>query len=129
MKPTKQLSIWLVGIVFIIAGSNHFLNLDFYVAMMPPYLPYHLELVYISGVFEILGGIGFLIPRVRQWAGWGLILLLIAIFPANIQMAINPEQFADVTPAWALYLRLPLQFIVIDWVYWSITIEEKELLI
>ena len=126
MTRLKQLSLWLVGIAFIIAGANHFLNTHFYVAMMPPYLPYHLELVTISGVFEILGGIGFLIPRVRQWAGWGLILLLIAVFPANVHMAINPEQFADVAPAWALYLRLPLQFIAIAWVYWSMKIQEKE---
>lgn len=102
------------------------MNTDFYVAMMPPYLPYHLELVTISGVFEILGGIGFLIPRIRQWAGWGLILLLVAVFPANIHMALHPEQFAELAPTWTLYLRLPIQFILISLVYWSMKTEERE---
>lgn len=118
MSKIKQLSLWLIGIGFIIAGINHFLNPDFYTAIMPPYLPYHLELVYISGVFEVLGGIGIMIPRVQKWAGWGLILLLIAVFPANLHMALNPEQFETI-PTIALYLRLPLQFVLIAWIYWA----------
>jgi len=125
MSKVKQISIWLIGIIFIIAGINHFLNPDFYTAIMPPYLPYHLELVYISGVFEILGGIGILIPRLQKWAGWGLILLLIAVFPANIHMALNPDEF-DTIPAIALYLRLPLQFVLIAWIYRAIQTGDEE---
>ena len=103
---------------FIFAGVNHFLNPDFFVAIMPPYLPLHLELVLLSGVFEILGGVAVLVPGVRSLAGWGLILLLLAVFPANLHMALNPELFPDVSSS-ALYLRLPLQIVFIAWAYWA----------
>jgi uncharacterized membrane protein len=86
--------------------------------MMPPVLPAHLELFYLSGVFEILGGIGVLVPRVRSAAGWGLIALLVAIFPANVHMALNPESFADIAPA-ALYARLPFQVLFVVWAWWA----------
>lgn len=119
MQITPQLiSVVLVAVVFIAAGANHFINPRFYLAIMPPSLPYHRELVYLSGVFEILGGIGVLFPATRQWAGIGLILLLLAVFPANIYMAMNTEKFFKL-PAWGLYLRLPLQFVIIAWVWWT----------
>src|SRR6516162_3713441 len=79
----------LLAITFVGAGMNHFINPDFYVSFMPPYLPWPLELVWISGVCEILGGIGVLIRPLRRIACWGLIALLIAVFPANVQLTIN----------------------------------------
>ncbi len=86
---------------------------------MPPYLPFHLELIYISGFFEILGGIGLLVPRVRTLAGYGLILLLALIFPANIYMLFNNvEQEGWTLFSFLLVLRLPLQLIFISWVRW-----------
>ena len=114
------ISLFALVILFVFAGVNHFRSPRFYLAIMPPYLPAHQELVVISGIFEILGGVGLLIPATRQWAGYGLILLLIAVFPANIHMAKNADQFTKFGPRWALYLRLPLQFLLIYWIYWTI---------
>ena len=83
---------------------------------MPPAFPLHAEAVYISGVFEILGGIGVLIPRFRRFSGCGLVALLIAVYPANIYMAFTPEAFPDI-PISALYFRLVLQFLFFYWAY------------
>ena len=101
---------------FINVGVDHFLNPGFYLAIMPDYLPLHLEAVYISGFFEILGGVSVLVPRLRSAAGWGLVVLLIAVFPANIHMAINTDLFPDIAPM-LLYIRLVFQFIFIYWAY------------
>jgi len=108
---------WLFGIVFVLAGINHFLNPDFYLRIMPPYLPWHLFLVYLSGVFEIALGALLLIPKFSRLAAWGLIALLIAVFPANIYMAMNTELFPEFNPI-LIWLRLPLQFLMIAWAYW-----------
>lgn len=114
----KRIALLTLAVAFVAAGSNHFVNPDFFLAMMPPYLPAHLELVYLSGIFEIAGGIGVLIPRLRSLAGWGLVALLVAVFPANLHMALNPELFSDVSPS-ALYSRLPIQILLIAWAYWA----------
>ena len=116
---TKQIGLILLALFFIAGGINHFINSDIYVAIMPTYLPAHLELVYLSGLFEILGGIGVVLSPIRQWAGYGLIALLIAVFPANIYMAMNPDKFVDIVSAWILYVRLPLQFLLIWWTFWA----------
>ena len=117
-KRTKRFSLLALAAFFVVAGANHFLNPDFYVRIMPPYLPAHLELVYLSGFFEVLGGLAVLVPRYRVLSGWGLILILLAIYPANIHMALNPEMFPAV-PAFALYARLPLQIVLIALAYWA----------
>ena len=109
----------LLAAFFILAGMNHFLSTDFYTAMMPPYLPAHVALVYLSGLFEILGGVGILFAKTRKWAGYGLVALMIAVFPANLYMAMNPDLFVQSAPRWALYLRLPMQFVIIGWIYWT----------
>ena len=101
---------------FIYFGVDHFINPDFYLSIMPPSFPLHEEAVYISGFFEIVGGIGVLIPRFRKIAGWGLVALLIAVYPANIYMAISPEAFPDI-PIEILYFRLVLQFLFFYWAY------------
>jgi uncharacterized membrane protein len=105
---------FLLAVFFVVAGANHFVSSGFYQSVMPPYLPWHSELVAISGVAEILGGVGVLIPRTRKLAAWGLIALLIAVLPVHIQMVIHG--FRSV-PTWLLWLRLPLQFVLIAWVY------------
>lgn len=108
----------ILAIFFISVGIMHFVRTSFFMAIMPPYLPYHLELVYISGIFEMLGGIGILVPQVRKWAGYGLILLLIAVFPANVQMLINAVKASESTATIiVLILRLPIQPLLIYWVY------------
>ncbi len=117
-QRAKQLALLALAAFFVAAGVNHFLTPDFYVGIMPPYLPAHLELVYLSGFFEVLGGVAVLVPGVRALAGWGLILLLLAVYPANLHMALHPELFPEV-PTFALYARLPLQFVVIAWAYWA----------
>lgn len=108
----------LIGLAafFINVGIDHFVNPDFYLSIMPPAFPLHIEAVYISGVFEILGGIGVLIPKFRRFSGWGLVALLLAVYPANIYMAISPDTFPDI-PVSALYFRLVLQFIFFYWAY------------
>ncbi len=116
---TKQIGLILLALFFIVSGINHFINSDIYVAIMPTYLPAHLELVYLSGLFEMLGGIGVVISPIRQWAGYGLIVLLIAVVPANFYMAMNPDKFVDIVSAWVLYARLPLQFLLIWWTFWA----------
>lgn len=112
----KKLVLLGLSAFFINVGIDHFINPDFYLSIMPPAFPLHLEAVYISGLFEVLGGLGVLIPRFRKFSGWGLIALLIAVYPANIYMALTPEAFPDV-PLSALYIRLVFQFIFFYWAY------------
>ena len=107
---------YLLGGFFIVAGSNHFWHTPFYVAIMPPYLPWHLELVYASGVAEIALGALLMTRRWQMMAGWGLIGLSLAVFPANLHMALHPELFPQFS-AIGLWLRLPLQAVVIAWAY------------
>ena len=101
---------------FINVGVDHFVNPDFYLGIMPPAFPLYAEAVYISGFFEVLGGIGVLVPRLRKIAGWGLLALLVAVYPANIYMALNPEIFPDI-PVTLLYIRLAFQFLFFYWAY------------
>ena len=107
---------WLASIFFIVAGIGHFVKPEIYLKIMPPYLPAPAMLVFISGVAEVAGGLGLLIPSTRRAAGWGLIAMLIAIFPANIYMLQHPELFNF--PVWTLWARLPLQAVFIAWVWY-----------
>ena len=120
--PNKKQILNLLGlsVFFIYFGVDHFINPNFYLSIMPPSFPMHLEAVYISGLFEILGGIGVLLSKTRKLAGWGLFALLIAVYPANIYMALTPEAFPEI-PLSALYFRLILQFLFFYWAY-SVTI-------
>jgi uncharacterized membrane protein len=119
MNVVRLVALILLGLFFIAAGANHFVHPEFYVRMVPPWLPAPALLVQISGVCEIAGGIGALIPRTRRIAGLGLVALLVAVFPANLQMAQHPELFHDIGSATAFYIRLPLQAVVIAWVWWT----------
>ncbi|HEY1429956.1 MAG TPA: DoxX family membrane protein [Candidatus Tumulicola sp.] len=115
----KTVATGLLGALFIVAGANHFVHSAFYQRIVPPSLPDPALLVVISGVAEIAGGIGVLIPPTRKAAGIGLIALLLAVFPANIYMAQHPELYRDLASASALYIRLPLQAVLIAWVFWT----------
>ena len=95
----------------------HFVNPDFYMKIMPPYLPLHLPLVYLSGFFEAGLGLLLLVPRFSRSAAWGIIALLIAVFPANIYVYQHQELLAA-SPMVHL-LRLPLQAVFILWTYWQ----------
>lgn len=107
----------LLALFFVGAGALHFTNTGSYEATMPSYLPAHRELVLISGVAEIVGGLGVLAAKTRPAAGWWLIALLVAVFPANVNMALHPDQIRGLSvPRWALWARLPLQGLLIFWV-------------
>ena len=114
----KRVALLGLAVFFVVAGANHFLNPDFYVGIMPAWLPAHRMLVWISGGLEVIGGLCVLTPSVRGAAGWGLVLLLLAIFPANVHMALHPELYANIPPA-ALYLRLPVQGLFMVWAFWA----------
>jgi uncharacterized membrane protein len=115
-RQAHVISRWMLTLFMIGAGINHFLNPAPYLGMMPAVLPAPLALVYISGVAEILGGLGLILPATRRLAAWGLIALFIAIFPANLNMALNQLPLGTIVlPAWALWARLPLQLLLIGW--------------
>ena len=117
MKPFFRI---LLSLFFVFAGTQHFVNSDFFLAIVPPYLPWHLHLVYASGFLEIAGGICVLLEPVRRPAGIGLAILLVAVFPANVHMALNnvqPPGF-EMDP-WMLWARLPLQGVFLLWVLWA----------
>jgi uncharacterized membrane protein len=108
---------WLAAIFFVVAGTFHFLKPEMYLQVMPPYFPAPEMLVAVSGVAEIAGGIGLLLRPWRRTAGWGLIALLLAVFPANIYMLQHPGQF-HFAP-WILWARLPLQPVFIAWIWFA----------
>ncbi len=116
MKTLKKIFKWILGIGMIAAGANHFVNPEFYLKVMPPYLPAPLFLIYLSGFFQIALGVLLLIPKFTRLAAWGIIALLIAVYPANIYMAMNAELFSEYSRI-LLYLRLPLQLVFIRWAF------------
>ncbi len=116
MATIKTLTRFVFGALFVAAGLNHFRSPGFYVGMVPPYLPWHLALVYISGVAEAVLGAMLLVPRWTVMAAWGLVALLIAIFPANVHMAMHPDLYPSIAPA-ALLIRLPVQGLLVAWAY------------
>lgn len=110
----------LASVFYIGAGILHFTKTGFYLKIVPPYVPWHPAMVYISGACEIAGGIGLLIPPLRRAAAWGLVALLIAVFPANVFMATDPlAAGAESIPPAILWGRLPLQLVFIWWVLWA----------
>ncbi|HRH44223.1 MAG TPA: DoxX family membrane protein [Pyrinomonadaceae bacterium] len=117
MKIIKGILKVIFASIFILAGVLHFVKTDFFMGIMPPVIPWHLFWVYLSGVFEIALGIMLLIPKFSRAAAYGLIVLLIMVFPANIYMAMNPQLFSEFSQT-GLYLRLFIQFILIGWAYW-----------
>ena len=115
----RKIALVLASIAYIGAGILHFVRPAPYLKIMPPYIPWHEAMVAISGFCEILGGIGLLIPGTRRAAAWGLVALLVAVFPANIYMATNPvEAGAASVAAWIRWGRLPLQALLIWWLLW-----------
>jgi uncharacterized membrane protein len=105
----------LMSLVYVAGGIGHFVMPQFYLRIMPPWIPWHWWMVMISGVAEVALGVGLWIPPVRKLSAWGIIALLVAVFPANIHMALHPEQYG---PAAVLYARLPIQLLLMWWAYW-----------
>ncbi len=114
-----RFSVYLIALLFAAAGTAHFVRPSAFARIVPPYLPAPYALVYVSGAAELLGALGLLVPGLRRYAGWGLLLLALAVFPANVHMALHPADFEGI-PAWALYLRLPLQVVLVGWIYWAL---------
>jgi uncharacterized membrane protein len=113
----KRLRVVLaVGMIAI--GIGHFARPQAFVGIVPAFLPAPLLLVLVSGFFEVLGGAGLLVPRGRRAASVGLVLLYVAVFPANINMVVHPE-LGGGAPVWALWLRLPFQALFIAWALWA----------
>ena len=106
----------VLGAVFIGAGLLHFLKPRPYEAIMPEALPAHRELVYLSGVAEMAGGAGVLADRTTPWAGWWLIATMLAVFPANVNMAVDADRFESI-PEPLLWARLPLQAGIVYWIW------------
>jgi len=118
-KLQKSILIIISSIFYTIVGVKHFIEPDYFLSIIPPYLPFHIELVYISGFFEILFGLMILFPKYRYYGSIGLILLLIAVFPANIYLAQSKEaQEAIGTSQQIAIWRLPIQGIFIWIAYW-----------
>jgi uncharacterized membrane protein len=119
LTNARRIGAMIAAVFYVVAGSIHFIHPEPYIRIMPPYLPWHSQLVAISGFFEILGGLGLLFAPSRRTAAWGLVALLIAVFPANLFMAMNPVETgsASISPLlrWG---RLPLQALLIWWVLW-----------
>ncbi|HEX4009669.1 MAG TPA: DoxX family membrane protein [Solirubrobacteraceae bacterium] len=108
---------WLTGPFFVFAGAMHFAIPRTYRRIVPPYVPAPAAMVYASGVAEIAGGAGLMLPRHRRLAGWWLIATLAAVFPANLHMALHADEFSQVPGGRAgLWARLPFQAVFVAWV-------------
>lgn len=117
----KIASRYLLAAMMIYTGILHFVRPEPFIKIVPDWLPAHRALVAVSGFFEILGAVGLLIPRVRKAAAWGLVALFIAVFPANVNMAVNKIMTDN---PWILWGRLPFQAVLIAWAWWYTRPEE-----
>jgi len=115
---TSKPSARALGVTFTLAGALHFIRPAPYRAIMPPALPAHTELVYLSGAAEMIGGLTALFPRAHPFSRWWLIAVLVAVFPANVYMAVSPDEIKGLPdiPVWLLWARLPVQLLFIAWV-------------
>src|SRR5579862_9778794 len=117
MAILYKAALFLTAAFFTFAGFLHFVRPAPFVQIVPPFIPHPLAMVYLSGAAEIAGGLGLLVRPLRRAAAWGLVALLVAVFPANIYMALDQVQVTAVSlPVWLLWGRLPLQFVLIWWV-------------
>lgn len=113
-----SVSLYIIAAIFVVGGVMHFVRPALYLSIVPPWLPAPMALVLISGAFELLGGVGVLVPATRVAAAWGLLALLVAVFPANVQMLLDARRH-PVSPLWeaALWARLPLQPLLMWWIW------------
>ena len=115
----KTIALVAIAAIFVTAGVFHFVKPAPFERIVPPFLPHPRALVYVSGVAEILGGLAVLVPQLRPWAGLWLIALLVAVFPANLYMALAPERAGLGFAPILLWLRLPGQLMLIALVWWA----------
>jgi uncharacterized membrane protein len=124
---TKAIFRWILALFFILAGLNHFRVPSLYLAMIPPWLPWPSGLNAIAGDCEILGGIGIMMRDFRRAAGWGLVALLVAVFPANLHVALAGHMEGFAFSPTVLWLRLPFQAVLIAWVAWVAIKKDKSI--
>ena len=116
LKTLRDKAAVALSLGFLVSGTLHFTSPARFVEMMPPWLPWHLGLVYLSGVFELLGAVGLLIRRTRRAAAWGLVALMICVFPANVHVALSGGSVEGLpTQRWYYWARLPFQIVYIAW--------------
>ncbi|MGE3262319.1 MAG: DoxX family protein [Bacteriovoracia bacterium] len=113
----KRIALYAMALFYVVAGMNHFRDTGLYLRMMPPWIPAHERMVQLSGIAEVLLGLGLLFRKTRPFAAWGVIALLIAVFPANVYMYANRDALFAEIPAMALLIRLPAQGLLIWWAY------------
>ncbi|MDA9951555.1 hypothetical protein N9D31_03160 [Oligoflexaceae bacterium] len=116
MERFRKISLVVMALLYSAAGVNHFISPEFYRPMMPAYLPWHDFLIYLSGAIEIVFGVSLFFEKTRTLAAWGIILLLIAVFPAHIHMYQNPQLFPEIDGQ-LLFWRMPFQLVFIGWAY------------
>lgn len=117
MSRTKAVSLWIMALLYIALGVNHLVNPGVYEPIMPPYLPAHRFLIYLSGACEIALGILVLVPATRKWAAWAIIAMLLAFMPVHIHMLVHAAEYPGI-PYWALVVRIPMQGLFILWAWW-----------
>jgi uncharacterized membrane protein len=123
---SRRVALALAVLVFVPTGVMHFVAPDPFLRIVPPWLPNPEALVAVSGFFEIGGGLGLLVPRLRRAAGWGLIALLIAVYPANIHMLVNEIYLPDMPQErWLLWARMPVQFVFAALVVWGAGLDRR----
>ncbi len=119
LQTNKKTLNGILAVCMVVAGVLHFVATEPFVRIVPGFLPAPAALVYISGVIEILLGIGLLVPRTQRLSAWGLVALFIAVYPANLNMAFNDIHIDGVPDGWWFQaIRLPFQFVLIGWAYW-----------
>ena len=120
MSPYKRASLYVMSVFYVLAGAAHFRAPDFYLPMMPASLPWHLALIYVSGMAEMGLGVSLLVPTLQRAAAFGVIALLIAIFPANLHVALHNVPLGGRPEGLGVWnwVRLPLQGVLIAWAYW-----------
>ena len=122
IKTVKDNARIATGLTFVLTGTTHFLMPGKFMEMMPPFIPAPLLMVYLSGFFEILGGIGLIVPATKRTAAYGLAALLITVFPANVYVAVSNVQLGGfMNYSFYQWLRLPLQIVLIGWVLWCVS--------
>jgi uncharacterized membrane protein len=125
LREHKQTLRGVLAVCMVIAGVLHFVVPEPFIRIVPPLLPAPALLVFLSGAIEILLGIGLLLPSLRQISAWGLVILFIAVYPANLNMAINHIEIQGIPNTWWFQaIRLPFQFVLIAWAYWYTRPEE-----
>lgn len=118
----------ILAVCMIVAGISHFVVPQPYIRIVPGFLPAPAALVYASGVIEVLLALGLLLPSTRQVSAWGLVILFIAVYPANLNMAFNHIQISGIPDTWWFHaIRLPFQFVLIAWAYWYTRSETPQL--